>query len=90
MDGGVTIHLDLNRANDDNDNINASDESFDHEEEYQKEFDNDKNRDEDLATDESQEDHFQNPIQQHHLFLINSKARSIVKPKKKILVGEID
>ena len=44
MDGSVTIyHLDLNCANDDNNNSNVSDESFDHhDEDCQKEFDNDK------------------------------------------------
>ena len=53
MDAKVTIHdLDQNHANDDKDNSNVSDESFDHDEEYQNEFDNDKNGDEDLATNE--------------------------------------
>ena len=91
MDRKVTINdLDLNHANDDNDNSNASDESFDHDEEYQKEFDNKENRDEDLAINKTQKDQFQNPIQQHHSHLTNSKARSVVKPKKKLLGDEID
>ena len=71
MDGKVTIHdLDLNHANDDDndDNTsNASDESLDYDEEYQKEFDNKTNGDEDLATNETQEDYFQNPIKQQML-----------------------
>ena len=86
MDGKVTIHdLDLNRADDDNDASNVSDERLDHDKEYKKEFDNQTNRDEDLATDKNQEDYFQNPIQQQHLLLTNSKARSVVKPKRKLL-----
>ena len=64
MDEKVTIHdLDLNRANDDNNNSNASNESFDHDEEYQKEFDKEEDEDEDLTTNKTQEDCFQNPIQ---------------------------
>ena len=92
MNGKVTIHdLDPNRADDDNDNnSNASNESFDHDEQYQKEFDNKTDGEKDLATNETQEDHFQTPIQQHHLLLTNSKARNVVKPKKKLLVDEID
>ena len=55
MDGKFTIHdLDLNHTDDDDNNINVSDdESFYHDEEYQKEFDIDKNGDEDLATDKT-------------------------------------
>ena len=57
--GRITIHgLNLNRADDDDNNSNASDESFVNNEEYQKEFTNNKIGDEGLATDETQEDHF--------------------------------
>ena len=64
--------------NDDN-NSNASDKCFKHDEEYQKEFDNDKKKgDEELNTDESQEDHFNLPLQQHHtLFTDHPKSRSV-------------
>lgn len=45
-----------------------------------------KNKDkcsEDLTTEETQEDHFQNRIEQHHTLLTNmSKARSVAKPRK--------
>ena len=83
MDEKVTIHdLDLNCANDDDDDdSNVSDESFDHDKEYHNEFDNKTNED---------EDYFQNPIQQHHLLLTNSKARSVLKPKKKLVVDEVN
>ena len=67
MDGKITIHdLDLNRADDNDNNSNASNESFINDKEYQKEFDNDKKGDEDLATNETQEDYFLLPFQQHH------------------------
>ena len=87
-DGRVTINdLDLN-MDDDDDDSNASDESFKHDEEYQKEFDNDENRgDKDLNTDETQEDHFNLPFQQHHALLTDHpksrsvKSRSVKKPK---------
>ena len=58
MDGRVAIHdLDLNRVDYEDDRSNASDESFDHDEEYQNEFYNKTNGDEDLATDIIHEDH---------------------------------
>ena len=49
-----------------------------------------KKGDEDLATNKIQEDHFQNPIQQHHLVLMSSKARSVVKCKRELLLEEIN
>ena len=91
LDGKVTIlGLDLNRADDDDNNSNVSNKSFVHDKKYQKEFDNDKKGCEDLATNETQEDHFWNPIQQHHLLLTNLKARSVVKFKRKLWLEEIN
>ena len=77
---------------DDDDDSNASDESFEHDEEYQKEFDNDEKKgDEDLNTDESQEDHFNLPFQQHHALLTDHpKSRSVRKSKGKIVRYEDD
>lgn len=86
IDGRVTIHnLDLNRAADDcnnDNNSNASDESFDHNKRIPEENDNKEKTSEDLIADETQERHFQNPIEQHHSLLMSLKARSVVKPKK--------
>ena len=79
-DGKVTINnLDLNLNDKDDDDSNVSDESFDHDKEYQEEFEKEeKTRFEDLATDEVQDDHFQLPFQQHQALLTfnQSKLRS--------------
>ena len=51
-DDRVSINnLDLNLDNNNNDHSNASDESFDHNKEYQKKFDGE-GKDDDLATNE--------------------------------------
>ena len=71
--------MDLNLNDNGDDDSNASDESFNHDEEYQDEFDKEeKTRFEDLATDEVQDDHFQLPFQQHQALMttIQPKARS--------------
>ena len=66
--------LDLNLNDDDR---NASDESFDHDEEYHKEFDKE-SKDKDLATGKVHDTHFQLPFQQHHALVTDkpSKVRS--------------
>ena len=76
-DGKVTINdLDLNLNDDDNNDSNASDESFFHDKEYQEEFNKEeKMRFEDLATDEVQDDHFQLPLQQHQALLTFNKSK---------------
>ena len=45
------------------------------------------NASKDLTTDKVQEDRFQNLIEQHNSLLMNSKARSVVKLKKKKLTN---
>ena len=91
MNGRVTIHdLDLTRADDDDGNSNAFEESFVHNKEYQKEFDNDKKGDENLETNEIQEDHFHFPFQQYHSLLTSSKTRSVMKFMRKLLLEEVD
>ena len=71
--------MDLNLNNDDDDNSNASDESFDHDKEYQEEFGKEeKTRFDNLATEKTQDDHFQLQFQQHQALLTfnQSKLRS--------------
>ena len=77
LDGKITIHdLDLNRADDDDNNSNASNKNFVHDKEYQKEFDNNlRKEDKDLNTNGTQEDHFRLPFQQHNALLTTAKAR---------------
>ena len=67
MDMEVTVYnFDLNRDDNDDDS-NASDEIFKHDNKYQKESDNElKRREQGLTTNETQDEHFQNPIQQHN------------------------
>lgn len=60
------ILFDLNCNDDDDDSI-TSNESFEHDDKDQKEFDDEIKSDEQrLATDETQDENFQDPIQQHN------------------------
>ena len=65
IDGRVTIYdLDLNCDDDDS---NAFDESFERNDKYQKEFINEtKTSEQGLTTNKTQDEHFQDPIQQHN------------------------
>ena len=93
-DGRVSINnLNLNLYDDNNNDRNASDESFDHDKENQEELDKEeKTRFYDLAKDEVQEDHFQLPFQQHqaavllldnHSEIRDAKVKSVKEKKKK-------
>ena len=93
-DGRVSINnLNLNLYDDNNNDRNASDESFDHDKENQEELDKEeKTRFYDLAKDEVQEDHFQLPFQQHQAAALlldklskirSAKVRSVKEKKKK-------
>ena len=87
------LDLDLNLDDDDDDYSNSSDESFDHDKEYQEEFEKEeKTRFEDLATDEVQDNHFQLPFQQHQAATLlidnlstirSTKVRSVKEMRKK-------
>ena len=73
-DSKVSINnLDLNLYNDDN-NSNASDESFVHNDEFNKEFEKE-GKDENLTTDEVHENYFQLPFQLHHALLTHNQSK---------------